>query len=234
MHARFPLLGIRLPYGAAVALWLLVPHVAAGQTVAAPQERGGLGVGIGYASYATSYWFYGGGHSAWIAWNQAQAIAFYEGRFLRLGALPTRWRLEARLGTGSAKDNVGAGYVGNGASLTNGCLSGVLGASVRLPLDVGSPTSPKPYVGLGLDFGVLWGFGDKSASIYGNGWAEYVLTMPLVAGLVIRTASLTFRPEVRFALLGSSSSDLHLSGAGDARQNKSPSMFGVFVSVSRN
>ncbi len=122
--------------------------------------------------------------------------------------------------------------MGNGQSLTNGSLSGGVAASLRLPFGASTSPHPVPFVGLGVDYSVLWGFGDKSGSIYGKGWNERLLMFPLVAGLTIRTAHLVFRPEIRYAFLGSSSSNLYLSGAGYAMQNTGPSMKGIFVSMS--
>ena len=218
------------PSGASAA-----PAPAAAASAAPPgaRDRGGFGFGLGYASYNTSYWFYGGGNSRWQAWSQAQASGFYEGRApLKIGAWRTRYRVEARVGTGGADNNVGSGYVGNGTSLTNGSLTGGLAATLRLPLSAGTGTGPIPYVGLGVDFSVLWGFGDNSGSIYGKGWNERVLTVPLVVGVNLRTAHLTISPEIRYGFLGSSSSNLYLSGAGYAMQNRTPTMKGIFVSIS--
>ncbi len=202
------------------------PHPAA-------QPSGAFGLGVGYESFATSYWFYGGGNSRWQAWQQIQVSGFYEGRApLRIGAWQTRFRLEARVGTGGASNNAGSGYVGNGASLTNGSLSGGLGASLRLPLSASMGPQPRPFVGLGLDYSVLWGFGDNGTSIYGQGWNERILTVPLVAGVTFQTRHLTLSPELRYAFLGSSSSNLYLSGAGGAMQNTVPTMWGLLVDVS--
>lgn len=213
------------------------PAPAVASAAAAPrpaaQERGAFGLGIGYESFATSYWFYGGGNSRWQAWSQFQANAFFEsGMPLRLGSLQSRLRIELRIGTGGATNNAGSGYVGNGSSLTNGSLSGGLAATLRLPLSASASANPRPFVGLGLDYSVLWGFGDNSTSIYGKGWNERVLTVPLVAGLTFRTAHLTLSPELRYGFLGSSSSNLYLSGAGSAMQDKGPTMKGIFLSVS--
>ena len=46
------------------------------------------------------------------------------------------------------------------------------------------------------------------------------------------TAHLTIRPEIRYAFLGSSSSNLYLPGAGPAWPNTVPTVKGIFVSVS--
>lgn len=198
----------------------------------AGQEGGAFGFGADWASYSTSYWFYGGGNSRWQAWGQVQASGFFEGRApLRFGALQTRYRIELRVGTGGANSAVGAGYVGNGASLTNGSLSGGLAATLRLPLSAGTGMQPRPFVGLGVDYSVLWGFGDNSATMYGKGWNERLLTVPLVVGVNLYTAHLTFRPEIRYAFLGWSNSNLYLSGAGYAMQNTTPTMRGIFVSM---
>ncbi len=157
---------------------------------------------------------------------------FYEGGMpLRLGALQTRFRLEAHVGTGGASNDAGSGYVGNGSSLTNGSLSGGIAATLRLPLNPNPGASLKPYVGLGVDFSDLWGFGDNSTSMYGKGWNERVLTVPLVAGLTIRTPHLTLRPEVRYAFIGSTSTNLYLSGAGTGMEDKGPAMTGIFLGV---
>ena len=207
--------------------------VAAASVAPAERDRGGFGLSLGYAGYNTSYWFYGGGNARYQAWGQVQASAFYEGRApLKIGAWRTRYRLEARIGTGGADDNAGSGYVGNGASLTNGSLSAALAATLRLPLAVGAGTHPIPYVGLGLDFSFLWGFGDNSGSIFGKGWNERVLTVPLVAGVAFRTARLTISPELRYGFLGSSSSNLYLTGAGSAMQDNGPTMKALVVSIS--
>ena len=206
---------------------------AAGSAPAAARDRGGFGIGLDYALYNTSYWFYGGGNSRWQAWSQLQASGFYEGRApLSIGAWRTRFRVELHVGTGGAHNAVGSGYVGNGSSLTNGSLSGGLAASLRLPLAASGGTGPIPYVGLGLDYSVLWGFGDNSGSMYGKGWNERVLTVPLVAGVALRTAHMTISPELRYGFLGSSTSNLYLSGAGYAMQNRTPVMKGIFVSLS--
>jgi hypothetical protein len=199
----------------------------------AVQERGTFGLGISYAWYSTSYWFYGGGNSRWQSWNQVQVSGYFDGRApLRIGAWQTRFRVEARIGTGGATNDVGSGYVGNGASLTNGSLSGGVDASLRLPLSASTGSHPKPYVGLGLDYGVLWGFGDGSTSMYGKGWNERILTVPLVAGVTFPVGHLMLSPEIRYAFVGSSSSNLYLSGAGSAMQNTTPTMKGIFVGVS--
>jgi hypothetical protein len=208
------------------------PVAAAAPRLSSP-ERGAFGLALGYAGFNTSYWFYGGGNSRWQSWYQIQASGFFDGRApLRIGALQTRFRVEARIGTGGATNNAGGGYVGSGSSLTNGSLSGGLAATLRLPLSAMTAQHPIPYVGLGLDYSVLWGFGDNSGSIYGKGWNERILTVPLVVGLTIRTAHLTLSPEIRYAFLGSSSSNLYLPGAGYAMQNTGPSMKGIFVGVS--
>jgi len=212
-----------------------VARAPAAAARAAPEarDRGGFGLSLGYAAYNTSYWFYGGGNSRYQAWHQVQASGYYEGRTpLRVGAWRMRYRIEARIGTGGADDNAGSGYVGNGASLTNGSLSAGLAATLRLPLAVSTGTHPIPYVGLGADYSFLWGFGDNSGSIYGKGWNERILTVPLVVGVAFRTASLTISPEIRYGFLGSSSSNLYLSGAGYAMQDNGPVMQGLFVSIS--
>jgi len=207
-----------------------VPAVAPRPAAA---ERGVFGFALGYEGFSTSYWFYGGGNSRWQSWYQIQASGFYDGRApLRLGALQTRFRVEVRVGTGGASNNVGSGYVGNGSSLTNGSLSGGVAAGLRLPLSAGTGQHPIPYVGLGVDYSYLWGFGDNSGSIYAKGWNERILTVPLVVGLKIRTAHLTVSPEIRYAFLGSSASNLYLSGAGYAMQNTTPKMRGIFVGIS--
>ena len=212
------------------------PAPAAAPAVAprpAAPERGVFGLALGYEGFSTSYWFYGGGNSRWQSWHQIQASGFYDGRApLRLGALQTRFRVEFRVGTGGASNNAGSGYVGNGSSLTNGSLSGGVAAGLRLPLSAGTGQHPIPYVGLGLDFSYLWGFGDNSGSIYAKGWNERILTVPLVVGLKIRTAHLTVSPEIRYAFLGSSASNLYLSGAGYAMQDAGPTMRGIFVGIS--
>ena len=219
----------------------IAPHPAAAHAPAAAaaaprplsRERGAFGLSLGWASYNTSYWFYGGGNSRWQTWSQFQASGFYEGRFpLRIATSQTRFRVELRVGTGGASNNVGSGYVGNGASLTNGTLTGGLAATLRAPLVAGSGTHPVPYVGLGIDYSVLWGFGDNSGSIYANGWNERILTFPLVVGVDLRTAHLTISPEIRYGILGSSSSNLYLPGAGTAMQDNAPTMKGIFVSIS--
>ena len=221
---------------AAVAPHANAQHAPAAATVARPaaRDRGGLGVGLGFVLYNTSYWFYGGGNSRWQTWSQFQASGFYEGRFpLRIGDLRTRYRVELRVGTGGATNNVGAGYVGNGASLTNGTLTGGVAATLRLPLVAASAgTHPVPYVGLGVDYSYLWGFGDNSGSIYSKGWNERLLTFPLVAGVDLRTAHLTISPEIRYGILGSDASNLYLPGAGYAIQENAPKMKGIFVSLS--
>jgi hypothetical protein len=199
---------------------------------AAP-ERGVFGLGVGYAWFTTSYWFYGGGNSRWQAWNQIQVSGFFDGRApLRIGAWQTRFRIEARVGTGGATNDVGSGYVGNGSSLTNGSLSGGISATLRLPFGTSTAGHPRPFVGLGLDYSVLWGFGDNSATMYGKGWNERILTVPLVAGVSFQTAHLTLSPEIRYGAFGSSSSNLYLSGAGGAMQNTTPTMTGIFLNVS--
>jgi hypothetical protein len=209
------------------------PVAAAATARPAARDRGAFGLSLGWAQYNTSYWFYGGGNSRWQAWSQFQASGFYEGRFpLRIGAWQTRFRTELRVGTGGATNNAGSGYVGNGASLTNGNLTGGLAATLRLPLATSDGTHPVPYVGLGIDFSVLWGFGDNSGSIYANGWNERILTFPLVLGVDLRTAHLTISPEIRYGILGSASSNLYLPGAGSAMQDNAPTMKGIFVSVS--
>jgi len=209
-----------------------VAHVPAPAPRPAPAERGALGLGVGYASYKTSYWFYGGGASAWHAWSQVQVSGFYEsGMPLRLGDLQTRLRLEVHIGTGGASNDAGSGYVGNGSSLTNGSLSGGLAATLRLPLNANPSAGARPYVGLGLDFVDLWGFGDNSQTMYGKGWNERVLTVPLVAGVAIQTPHLILRPEIRYAFIGSTSTNLYLSGAGTGMEDKGPAMLGFFVAV---
>jgi hypothetical protein len=199
----------------------------------ASQQRGAFGVGISDAWYSTSYWFYGGGNSCWHAWNQVQLSGFYDGRApLRIGSSQARLRVEVRIGTGGALNDVGVGYVGNGASLTNGSLSGGLAASLRLPLTTSTGSHPQPYVGLGLDYSVLWGFGDNSTGMYGKGWNERILSVPLVAGLTVPAGKVLLSPELRYAVVGSSSSNLYLSGAGYAMQNTAPAMTGLFLGVS--
>jgi OmpA family protein len=219
----------------------IAPHAGAAHAAAttasrprtAARDRGGFGLGLGWALYNTSYWFYGGGNSRWQAWSQFQASGFYEGRFpLRIATVQTRYRVELRVGTGGASNDVGSGYVGNGASLTNGTLTGGVATTLRLPLVASAGTHPVPYVGLGIDYGYLWGFGDNSGSIYAKGWNERILTFPLVAGVDLRTAHLTISPELRYGILGSCASNLYLPGAGYAMQDNAPTMKGIFVSVS--
>ncbi|HXY69875.1 MAG TPA: hypothetical protein VEH62_10540, partial [Gemmatimonadales bacterium] len=213
----------------------IAAHAPAATVVARPpaRDRGGFGVGLAWAWYNTSYWFYGGGNSRWQSWSQFQASGFYEGRFpLRVATVQTRYRIELRVGTGGATNNVGSGYVGNGASLTNGTLTGGASASLRLPVLATAGTRPVPYVGLGIDYSYLWGFGDNSGSIYGKGWNERILCFPLVAGVDLRTAHLTISPEIRWGILGSAASNLYLPGAGYAIQENAPGMKGIFVSLS--
>jgi hypothetical protein len=50
--------------------------------------------------------------------------------------------------------------------------------------------------------------------------------------VTIPTPHLMLRPEIHYAFLGSSSSNLYLSGAGQAMQNNGPGSWGIFLGIS--